>query len=141
MPRKKKIPIGVYKAVRDGAVKGEIDQPDLGRFLSAFFRQAGGEEAVAVMMYDEFVNAKPGSIVRQRILDMILRSTRTLQADTLDMDDLGVLSEEDLQRELDRILTREEETREQITRKSPRSSREEEDDGEGSQGEASEEAG
>ncbi len=45
---------------------------DLNEILRSFVEQVGGEKAVGKLLFDEFRLAKGGSVVRQRILDMVL---------------------------------------------------------------------
>ena len=68
--RRKRVPKGIQQALKRQAIKGEIRQPDLAKLVAHFFKNAGGEGAVAKMLYDEFVAAPPGGIARQRIMDM-----------------------------------------------------------------------
>jgi len=53
------------------------------------------------MLHDEFTAAAPGSLVRQRILDIIFRATKHVDDKRGPRDDLGALSDEDLERELE----------------------------------------
>ena len=104
MPKKQKVPPHIQEALRQQAVKGEIKQPDLARLTAAFFERAGGERNVANFLYEEFAASPPGGIVRQRILDMILRHLKWVNEKNAPVDDLGTLSDEDLDRELAQLI-------------------------------------
>lgn len=99
-----KISADVKAALKRKAVKGDIKSPDLACLVSHFFDHAGGERAVAKMLYDEFSEAKQGSIVRQRILDLILRSTKYANEQAPPVDDLGLLTEADLEAEFEHLV-------------------------------------
>jgi hypothetical protein len=104
VPKKQNVPESVKKALRRQAVRGEIRQPDLAALVGHFFRHAGGEAAVARMLFDEYRDSPPGGVVRQRILDMILRATKFANDKEAPTDDLGSLSEDDLERELTELI-------------------------------------
>lgn len=76
----------------------------LGDIFSRFYERAGGAEAFADLLWEEFSKATVGSLVRQRILDLILKTTKALddQAQAAATDD--DLSDEDLNREFKQIL-------------------------------------
>lgn len=101
---RKHLPKVVKAALRRQTVTGEIRQPDLAKLVTHFFHQAGGEREVAKMLYREFVDAQEGSIVRQRILDMVLRALKFTNEQDPPEDDLGILSDADLDRELNEIV-------------------------------------
>lgn len=94
MPKKQNVPESVKEAIR-----GRLKDPQLAEVAAHFFAQVGGPRQVAKMLVGEFQTAKQGSVVRQRILDMILRVTRFANEKNAPRDDLGMLSEEDLARE------------------------------------------
>lgn len=86
-------------------VKGRVNEPRLAEVSSHFFAIAGGPKRVAQLLYEEFVASKPGSIIRQRILDMILRMTKFAnERSGGDLDDLSQLSEDDLRNNLAEVL-------------------------------------
>ena len=78
--------------------------PRLGDLASHFFESAGGPRAVAQMLYDEFAAARPGSLIRQRILDLVLKCVRFEHETNPRPTDLAGLSEADLNRELVDVL-------------------------------------
>jgi hypothetical protein len=94
VPKRQNVPASVKEAIR-----GRLKDPQLSEVAAHFFAQAGGPRQVAKMLFDEFIAAKQGSVVRQRILDMILRVTRFANEKNAPRDDLGMLSEDDLARE------------------------------------------
>lgn len=94
MPKMQNVPPAVKQAI-----SGRLKDPQLAEVAAHFFAQAGGPRQVAKMLYHEFRKAKQGSVVRQRILDMILRVTRFANEKNGPRDDMGMLSEGDLERE------------------------------------------
>lgn len=101
MPKKQKVPPRVKDAIR-----GEFKEPSLADLASHFFACAGGTKAVARMLFDEFAAAKQGSIIRQRILEMVLRVTKAADDKMGPAADLGMLTEADLEAEIEAILGR-----------------------------------
>lgn len=85
------------------ALLGELKQPDLAELVAYFFKAAGGVKAVATLLYEEFVAAKPGSLIRQRIMELVLRNARHV-SERLSPDDMGMLSEADLDSEILRLI-------------------------------------
>jgi hypothetical protein len=99
MPKRQNVPASVKEAIR-----GRLKDPQLAEVAAHFFAHAGGPRQVSKMLFDEFVAAKQGSVVRQRILDMILRVTRFANEKNAPRDDLGMLTEDDLQREFEAAM-------------------------------------
>ena len=100
---------GVPRRVRVGlrrAVVGGITDPQLAELVCCFFEEAGGTRAVAKLLYREFKAAKPGTLTRQRILDMILRGMKFANEKNPGRNDLGVLTDDDLTRELESVVSR-----------------------------------
>lgn len=94
-PKRKRIPESVQKALKEG-----LREPQLAEISAYFFQAAGGTRAVAKMLWDEFNASAPGSLMRQRILDLVLKATKFANEKSGVVDDLGMLSQEDLEREL-----------------------------------------
>jgi hypothetical protein len=65
--------------------------------VERFIRRVGGADGLAKMLYDEYQEAKPGSLLRQRILDMALRAWGKVEG-ARGADDLGMLDDADLER-------------------------------------------
>lgn len=81
------------------AVKNPPIRPSLDAFVDHFFLIAGGPAEVARMLFDEFNAAAQGSLIRQRILDTVLRSLKKNDEGGKGLaDDLGILSDDDLAR-------------------------------------------
>jgi hypothetical protein len=74
--------------------------PHLSELLEHFIRFAGGPQALAKMLWDETRASPAGGVVRQRNLDMVTRMWRQVAAGTARSDDLGLISEADIEREL-----------------------------------------
>src|SRR5262245_29850995 len=97
MPKPQNVPGNVKTAISRGP---RLREPQLAELAGHFFRVAGGPRQVAQMLYDEFMHGRPGSLVRQRILDMVLRAVKEGARLSPPPPELGILSEEDLLREL-----------------------------------------
>src|SRR5262249_30212549 len=70
-------PQNVRGKVKTAISRGpRLREPQLAELAGHFFRVAGGPRQVAQMLYDEFMHGRPGSLVRQRILDMVLRAVK-----------------------------------------------------------------
>lgn len=99
MPKARKLPAAVRQALAKGA-----SIPQVGELVSHFVALAGGTQTLAKMMLEEFLAAKAGSIIRQRILDTILRLASGLNSEMGNVDDMDLLATEDLERELERLV-------------------------------------
>lgn len=100
MVARKRVPSAVLRELRQGVVKGNSRAPKLSELVQHFFDLAGGERAVAKMLLDEYRSEKCSPNVRSRIMDVILRALQFANAKEPSRDDLGNLSEEDIEREL-----------------------------------------
>lgn len=100
MPARKRVPSSVLCELRQAVIKGITRAPKISELVQHFFDLAGGERAVAKMLLDEYRSEKCSAHVRSRILDVILRSLQFANARETPRDDLGNLSEEDLETEL-----------------------------------------
>ena len=93
-PRKKRqLPRKVQQAIN-----GELSNPQLAEVSAHFFQIAGGTREIARMLYLEYQNAKDGSLLRQRVLEMILRVARFANEQQAPAADLALLSDEDLEK-------------------------------------------
>lgn len=81
-------------------VESPPPRPTLDAVLDHFFALAGGPAKVANMMLREFDAAAAGSQVRQRILEALLRGLKASDAKGNPADDAGVLSDQDLERQI-----------------------------------------
>jgi hypothetical protein len=97
---KKKIPPFVMHGLKEQAVAGKTREPDLAKIVSHWFDVIGGERAFARLLASEFHAAPEGSQVRQRILDMIFRALAKMADAAPAEDDLSVLNEGDIEKEL-----------------------------------------
>ena len=96
-PRKKPM-----QAMLETAKKGQgIDS--LASVVEHFVTLSGGAKGLAKMLYTEYVDAKAGSLLRQRTLGLILQSWGKLQ-ETNGVDDLGSLDDDDVERLLEERL-------------------------------------
>jgi hypothetical protein len=74
-----------------------IGDPQLSALLAAYYQVAGGAVGVAKLLHKEFEQCKDQRI-RINILRLIFYSTKQLNAMRGNSDDLGLLSEEDLEK-------------------------------------------
>ena len=101
MPRAAKITADLRRAL----VEGGIRVPQVAEVVDAFIQEVGGTRALARILKVEFDNARAGSIIRQRILDSILRMLSLANAQAGAAAELDGLASDDLDRELARVLT------------------------------------
>lgn len=92
------------KLVNDMAdAMANAELPDLKAIVSAFFRKVGGADGIAKMLLREYNEAKSGTAVRAMILQMILQGSKTIHAKE-QARDLTMISDEDLEKELGKIV-------------------------------------
>ncbi len=101
MPSKKRIPDGVKKAIAQGA-----EAPRMEDVVAHFFHAVGGPRAFARVLHEEFMSAKPGSLIRSRVLDMVLRSLKFSNERAPNLGDLSLMGDEDLARAAEEIMGR-----------------------------------
>lgn len=77
--------------------------PDLKSIICAFTRLAGGASGVAGMLMREYKDAKPGTMIRSMILQMILQGSKAVAAKESSRD-ASMISDEDLDKEVKTIL-------------------------------------
>ena len=76
----------------------------LDEVLWFFIEESGGARGFAKLLYDEYIKAPGGGVVRQRIFDMLFRLARFVEDRRPKQADVDTLSEEDLAREADRLV-------------------------------------
>ena len=103
MTRPKKIPPHVKDAIGQAA-RGGIREPQLAELAGHFITKVGGMRALAGLLAEEFRAAQPGSVVRQRILDMILRALKFANERSGPGDDLSLMEEGEIERNLEGLL-------------------------------------
>lgn len=81
----------------------EVEGPRYEDLSAHFFSAAGGTRAIAKMLYDEFTAARQGSMIRQRILDMVLRSAKYASEKSPAVD-VGMMTDADLEAELEALV-------------------------------------
>lgn len=70
--------------------------PTVEEFLEHFFNAAGGPKLVAKMLYTEFLSARPGSMLRTRVLEMIVRALKYNEGKDKTVE-MGLLDDNDLE--------------------------------------------
>ncbi len=99
------LPAGTHlEQVKESLIQGTATLPHLSELAEHFIRLQGGPQAVAMMLKKEWDEANPGSIVRARILEMLLRTWKIAEDKTENLSDLGLLTKADLDREIDERL-------------------------------------
>ena len=77
--------------------------PDLQDIATYFYKHIGGPEEFAKLLVQDFKKSKAGSLVRTRIAAAILYATRIASEKQPPPKDRGLLSDEDIQAELEVI--------------------------------------
>lgn len=101
MPKQgKTVPASMKQAIETvvGSAKGALGIPHLSELAEHFIRLRGGPYNVAKMLSQEWDTAPAGGVVRQRILEMLLRVWKSSDEQQKVIEDLGLLSEEDLEK-------------------------------------------
>ena len=113
MARKKVIPNKDAAAVKEEPVaakkprSGKLVIPKMSELTAEFFRQMGGIDVVVQNMVEDFKAAPPGSLLRQKTYDMILRVLKVVDArKETGTSELSLVSDEDLERELQEVVSR-----------------------------------
>src|SRR5262245_57838514 len=91
----------VQKGIKKKTEKANGQLPHLSELAEHFVNIAGGPQAMAKMLFVEWNAAKPGSLVRSRILDLVTRVWKFSTDSLRGAGDLGILSEDDIDRLLD----------------------------------------
>ena len=81
-------------------IQGGLQDPQLAELSAHFIAHAGGMSGLAKLLYTEFIAANSGGLMRQRILEMVLRATKFANERAPKLDDVQDLTDEDLEREL-----------------------------------------
>ena len=82
---------------------GTAQLPDLKAIVCSFFNQLGGHDAFAQLLIEQFRAAKPGSMIKARITEMILQAAKVITSKEAARD-VNLLTDEDLQKELRLLL-------------------------------------
>jgi len=82
----------------------DAEMPDLKAIICAFTRRVGGADGVARMLMREYRDAKPGSMIRSMILQMILQGSKVISAKEKGKEGLDMVSDEDVNKEIDRLI-------------------------------------
>lgn len=77
--------------------------PDLKAIICQFMRSCGGAKGVARMLKREYRDAKPGSMIRSMILQMILQGAKSVSQNETSRD-TSLISDEDLARETEALI-------------------------------------
>ena len=77
--------------------------PDLKSIICAFTRRAGGADGIAKMLLREYRDAKPGTMIRAMVLQMILQGSKAVSAKEASRD-ASMISDEDLEKEVNAIM-------------------------------------
>ena len=102
MTAPRKVPTVDLKYVRK-AIAGRV--PDIRRIVNSVFHQIGGEDEFAKILVDELQHSKPNGMVRARILDLMLQMMKSVAAKEAPKQDLGLVSEQDIEADLMKRIT------------------------------------
>lgn len=100
MAKARRVPPKVMRAIQQAG----IQVPQVAEMVSHFVQVAGGPRSMAKMMYEEYLHAKPGSIIRQRLLDSMLRMMSFANQQIGTVTEVDMLSDEDLVKELSEVM-------------------------------------
>ena len=103
MPKKADMTAEAWEAFQKASGAAQKGDPQLADLAYHFFNLAGGTEAIAGMLLDDYKSAKPGSMGRIRIIEAVLFSVRFVNQQK-GMPDLGDMTDADLRRELREVL-------------------------------------
>ncbi len=93
---------GLVNAMADAMQHAEM--PDLKAIICAFTRKCRGADGIASMLLREYKAAKPGTMIRCMILQMILQSSKAISS-KMQARDESMISDDDLDRELATIMS------------------------------------
>lgn len=100
MAKPKPIPDELRKSIQGAS----NSIPQLAELAGYFCAVVGGPKAFANLLFQEFAEAPSGSIIRQRILDMILRTIQNANQAMPLITEVQNLEEDDLEREMALVL-------------------------------------
>lgn len=87
-------------------LKNNEPLPDLSELVEQFVDVAGGPRNVAKMLHDEWEKAASGGIVRMRIMQILTQVWKYASDTRPSVGDLGLVTEEDLEKLLQEKLAR-----------------------------------
>jgi len=103
--QREKMPAGVRNIIEDAKDNGIDTAVLLNDLIDCF----GGPQRLAAAMHSEFVNAKPGSMVRTRTLEMIARLvSANTQYELTQLKKPSDMNDADLEDEIVRLLNKKE---------------------------------
>jgi hypothetical protein len=102
MAKAKKLPASVRKAM-DAA---GVSVPQVAELVGHFMQLSGGPQLFAKMLFEEFLRAPEGSIMRQRILESVLRMMAIANQQMGEIKETDLISQEDLERELQELMSK-----------------------------------
>lgn len=100
----------VYKVL-----DGDVNDPQFTEVGIHFIDLVGGTRGLARRLLHEYRKSKPGSVTRQRILDMVLRCTKRHNDEEGGPLDLDLISSEDLRKRIDSTVAQMSGLQEQVT--------------------------
>lgn len=83
---------------------GQKGDPQVSELAYEFFRAAGGVGKVARMILKDYKEAKPGSMMRVRVMEIILYSLKFVNSQRPNVKDASLLTDEALQMGAEDIL-------------------------------------
>lgn len=95
---------GVSREQFNEAFEGVAKAASNDSIVSHFIDMCGGARAFAKKMFDQYMDPGCSPMVKSRILEMLLRCLKFAEGKRRADDDFGLLSEADLDREIDRRI-------------------------------------
>lgn len=87
-------------------MNGDIPNPKVAEILGHFVQLCNGARGFAVMLFEEYHAAKPGSIMRSRLLAPILQALWKVNEKDEGPTDLGLLTDDDLEARANELAAR-----------------------------------
>lgn len=94
------------------AIKGEVVPPQVAEIVAHFTVLQGGPRGIAKLLHDAYWDGRSTPATRQRILDMVLYAMRFANQQQGPPQDMGLASDEDLEREAQALILKMEDAKE-----------------------------
>ena len=94
------VPGSVLEVLRTG-VQGKIKEPNLAEVAQHFVDMIGGERQLAKMLVDQYRHVETPQSVKTKIMQIVLGHIKTLNDKSGVIEELGLVTDEDLERALD----------------------------------------
>jgi hypothetical protein len=96
----------VSRETFDEAMEAVAKSASNEQIIAHFLDMCGGARAFAKMMHTQYMDPMCTPMVKSRVLEMLLRSLKFAEGKRRTDDDLGLLSDEDLDREINAAIAK-----------------------------------